>query len=147
MAWSCQRQPLFYSVGETQNHLAPACIYFDRGKYELLVPEFDSKWIAPLKFYGGHGIGFEFNYSDSTTLYYVNDWAIVSNNYPNYQSIGFEYPHRSVKIDTVIKGQHANGMYWKEIIKNETRIGYNNVSMERIELFESSISSITYIPN
>jgi hypothetical protein len=112
-------------------------------KYAIKIPKSDSTFHTLIKTLGGHGIGFQLMYTDSSIIYFSNDWAIATPNYNNYQKIDLNtIGSRLIDLDTVMFGIQSNGLNWKEIISDNSFIGYLNVSNKNKELYDQSISSI-----
>jgi hypothetical protein len=112
-------------------------------KYSMKIPKSDSISFQLLKNLGGHGYGFQFIYSDSSIIYYSNDWALMTPNYTNYHKMNLTpFGNRLIDLDTVIAGKQSNGLNWKEIINDGSMVGYINVSNKNKEFYEHSIFSI-----
>jgi len=140
---SCTATIPAIEIGQSNSELSFVKINMDYGSYnyEMMVPELIQNEYTFFQSYGGHGHGFQFGYSDSSILYFKNDWVVGSSNYNNYKTIGFTSPDRYSEIDTTISGVLPNGLFWKEIIKGEDYLGYVNVSKERLPFFNKSLDT------
>ena len=131
-----------FACSVTENGLTSKHIVMNKNHkyvYKIQVPPNDT---GISKIYGGHGHSFGVGYRDSSFIYYTNDTNVATPNYfDNYKLVNFVTPIGGLQVDTVIGGQQADGKYWKEIFQNGYYIGYKNVSKEKVELFNKSLTT------
>jgi hypothetical protein len=112
-------------------------------EFTIDVPDLENANRTIILTLGGHGYGFHIVYSNSSEIYYTNDWAVMTSNYENYKTINWEGFSRFNSVqDTVINGIQTNGLCWKEIKKGSDYIGYLNISETNKYLFDQSLLTL-----
>jgi hypothetical protein len=112
--------------------------------YEMKVPK---HFIDEPIIKGGHGMEYQYLYSDSSMIYVSSDKQSAT---PNEENISNQDGAKSKRLmawsenkDCVLEGEN-NGLYWKEkILEGEIKLGYKGVPKSKKELFDNAIQSFS----
>jgi|GEM_PF-3194016 len=136
---------LWFSCSKKITGLTQERIRIDKTVFKIQAPKGDKKIGTTI---GGHGLWFTIIYPDSSFIYYTSDWAVMTPNKNNYQTIDFNPPPGGITSDSTISGQQLDKKFWKEKFtwiesyKNGYWIGYKNVPQDKVSLFDKSILTL-----
>jgi hypothetical protein len=129
-------------LSKNQGTLKEHVIKTEQHEYFIQTPAGKPKIKA---FVSPHGQSFEILYRDGSLVYLTDDSGVPSPNLDNYSRIGFLPPLGEVIRDTTIAGIGVDGKGWKEIFRDGYSIGYRNVQPERMQLFDSALTTFQII--